>query len=56
MSYWVSSLTARKGMIASAGVEFALTVGPMVLAIPLYIWGKNLRRMTKNSSWHTRGV
>lgn len=56
MSYWVFSLAARKGMIAAAGVQFALTVGPMVMAIPLYIWGKNLRRRTKHSKWHTRGV
>ncbi|KNG88920.1 hypothetical protein ANOM_002592 [Aspergillus nomiae NRRL 13137] len=52
MSYWVAPLGARKGLIAPAMVEFALTMGPMLLAVPLYFCGKRLRRLTRNSTFH----
>ncbi|ORY24554.1 major facilitator superfamily domain-containing protein [Naematelia encephala] len=54
MSYWVSPLAQRRGMIAPAMVQFALVVGPMLLGIPLYFYGKSLRRLTKNSHWHLK--
>jgi hypothetical protein len=56
MSFWVSPLVARQGMISVAGVQFALTVGPLILGIPIYFWGKNLRRLTKDSELHRREV
>jgi hypothetical protein len=52
MSYWVPPLAAREGYISPAMVEFALTIGPILLTIPVYFYGKKLRRMTKNSSVH----
>lgn len=52
MSYWVSPLIAEKGFIVPGMVEFALTIGPVVLALPLYFFGKKLRHWTRNSSFH----
>ena len=52
MSYWVPSLGAREGLIAPAMVEFALTIGPMLLALPLYFYGKKLRMLTRHSRLH----
>lgn len=49
MSYWVSALAEEKGFITPTMVEFALTIGPMVLGIPIYFFGKRLRKMTQNS-------
>jgi hypothetical protein len=34
-------------------VWFTFTVGPMLLALPLYFWGKRLRMATRNSSVHS---
>jgi len=33
-------------------IQFALTMFPIVLTVPLYYWGKNLRRYYKDSSLH----
>ena len=52
MSYWVEPLAARQGYISPAMVEFALTIGPMLLGVPLYFYGKKLRRMSKDSKVH----
>lgn len=52
MSYWVAPLATREGYISPAMVEFALTIGPVLLAVPLYFFGKRLRVMTRNSSVH----
>ena len=52
MSYWVSPLAAKDGLLTPTMVEFALTIGPIFMAIPLYFWGKNLRRITAKSSLH----
>ncbi|KAE8133529.1 major facilitator superfamily domain-containing protein [Aspergillus pseudotamarii] len=52
MSYWFTPLGARKSLIAPAMVEFALTMGPMLLAVPLYFCGRRLRRFTRNSTFH----
>lgn len=53
MSYWVSPLAAREGWIPPTMVEFALTVGPMLLGIPIYLFGKSLRRLTRDSKVHS---
>lgn len=53
MSYWVSPLAAREGWIPPTMVEFALTVGPMLLGIPIYLFGKSLRRPTRDSKVHS---
>jgi len=52
MSYWVAPLAVQEGYISPAMVEFALTIGPMFLAIPLYFWGKKLRQLTAKSNLH----
>lgn len=53
MSYWVSPLAARTGWLTPAMVEFALTVGPLLLGTPIYFYGKTLRRLTRNSVVHS---
>lgn len=52
MSYWVSSLAASEGLITPVMVEFALVIGPLLCAVPLYFYGKKLRIMTKDSPMH----
>lgn len=52
MSYWVSPLAERRGWLVPSMVEFALMIGPMVLGIPLYYFGKRLRQLTRTSSVH----
>jgi hypothetical protein len=52
ISYWVPPLGARDGLFAPAMVEFALTIGPMLLAVSLYFFGKRLKQLTRNSAVH----
>jgi hypothetical protein len=52
MSYWVSPLAAKDGLLTPGMVEFALTIGPVFVAVPLYIWGKKLRMVTAQSNLH----
>ncbi|KAK5149521.1 hypothetical protein LTR04_007027 [Oleoguttula sp. CCFEE 6159] len=51
-SYWVFGLAAQQGFLTVAMVQFAVTIGPALFAIPLYFYGKSLRRWTKNSDLH----
>lgn len=53
ISYWVPPLSAREGWLVPTMVEFSLTIGPMVLGIPMYFLGKSLRRLTRHSSLHS---
>ncbi|GMK54030.1 hypothetical protein CspeluHIS016_0106160 [Cutaneotrichosporon spelunceum] len=52
MGYWVFSFIARKGIFACAMVQFATCVGPALLALPMYYYGKRVRRWTRHSSYH----
>lgn len=52
MSYWVFDLIERKGVFTCAMVQFATCIGPAVFALPIYFFGKRIRRATRNSSWH----
>ncbi|KAK4988554.1 hypothetical protein LTR50_003850 [Elasticomyces elasticus] len=52
MSYWVFGLAAQQGFLTVAMVQFAATMAPIVCTIPLYFFGKNIRRWTKDSSLH----
>lgn len=52
MSYWVENLAAKHGYITVAMVQFGLLIGTCFLGIPIYIWGKDLRRLTKDSKMH----
>lgn len=55
MSYWVMPMAARRGFLAPAMVEFALTIGPMILGLPIYFFGKRLRRLTRYSTVYAYG-
>jgi hypothetical protein len=52
MSYWLPSLVARVGYLTPIMVNLALTIGPAVLGIPMYFYGKELRKLTKDSPFH----
>ncbi|KAJ5605469.1 hypothetical protein N7510_008250 [Penicillium lagena] len=52
MSFWVPSLAERNGYLAPAMVELALTIGPLVMGLPIYLYGKKLRKLTQGSSVH----
>ena len=52
MSYWIARLVAKGGYITPASTQFAFVIGPALLGILLYFWGKNVKRWTKNSSLH----
>lgn len=52
MAFWVPDLGEKYGFMRPLMIWFTFTALPFVLAIPLYFWGKNLRRITRNSSVH----
>lgn len=52
MSYWVMPMAARRGWIVPNMVEFSLAIGPLLLGIPMYFFGKGLRRLTKDARIH----
>ncbi|CZT23767.1 related to MFS transporter [Ramularia collo-cygni] len=52
LSYWVFDIMATKGWITVYMIQFAVGMFPVALTIPLYLYGKNLRRWTKDSSLH----
>lgn len=52
MSYWIPSLGEAHGFMTPLMVWWTFTALPILLAIPLYFWGKNLRRWTKNVTVH----
>ncbi|KAK5353029.1 hypothetical protein LTS03_002171 [Exophiala xenobiotica] len=52
MAYWVPPLVARKGLLTVGMVELALTVGPLLLGIPMYFWGRKFRVLTRSSIVH----
>ncbi|KAL3449909.1 major facilitator superfamily domain-containing protein [Aspergillus insuetus] len=53
MSYWVVSLTKSSGgNLAPVMVQLALVAGPVIFTLPLWIWGKELRRLSRDSRVH----
>ncbi|KAK4961505.1 hypothetical protein LTR10_001995 [Elasticomyces elasticus] len=52
LSYWVFNVMAKSGWVAVYMTQFAVSFLPVVLTIPLYLFGKNLRRWTRNSDLH----
>jgi hypothetical protein len=52
LSYWVFNVQAMAGWVSVYMVQFAVSMLPVVLAVPLYYYGKNLRRWTKDSTLH----
>lgn len=53
MSYWVPSLGDKYGWMTPLMVWYTFTALPWLLAIPLWVWGKKLRRLTKDSVVHS---
>ena len=54
LSYWVFNIAVKNGFVAVYMIQFAVDMLPIVLAVPLYYFGKNFRRWTKNSDIHRR--
>ncbi|KAF2214004.1 hypothetical protein CERZMDRAFT_57994 [Cercospora zeae-maydis SCOH1-5] len=52
LSYWVFDIMAREGWTTVFMIQFAVSMVPVVLTVPLYYYGKNLRRWTKDSDIH----
>lgn len=52
LSYWVFDIMATDGWTTVYMVQFAADMFPVALTIPLYFYGKSLRRWTKDSSLH----
>lgn len=54
LSYWVFNVaaTATDGWVTVFMVQFAVTMIPIVATVPLYIWGKRVRRWYRFSGLH----
>ncbi|KAK1091080.1 hypothetical protein LTR48_007024 [Friedmanniomyces endolithicus] len=52
LSYWVFNVDAQRGWIAVYMTQFAVDMFPVVMTVPLYFFGKSLRRWTRNSDLH----
>ena len=52
LSYWVFDVHAMSGWVSVYMVQFAVSMVPVVAAVPLYYYGKTLRRWTKDSALH----
>lgn len=52
LSYWVFNIMATDGWVTVYMIQFAVDMFPVALTIPLYFYGKDLRRWTKDSSLH----
>ncbi|CZR66561.1 related to MFS transporter [Phialocephala subalpina] len=53
MTYYINDWIVRDGFIPATGLVIGLAIAlPLVGMIGLMIWGKDLRRLTKNSKYH----
>lgn len=54
LSYWIFNLSAKatNGWVTVFMVQFACTMFPIALTIPLYFYGKQIRRFYRNSDLH----
>ena len=52
LSYWIFDVNASSGWVSVYMVQFAVSMFPIVLTLPLYLYGKKIRRWTKDSSIH----
>ena len=43
MTYWLTPMIKKRGYLLPLMVWFVFTIGPILLAIPLYFWGKKIR-------------
>lgn len=54
MSYWLPILSEKYGLLTPAMVQYSCSIGPLVLGVLVYIYGKRMRIWTKNSYVHQR--
>ena len=54
LSYWVFDVAARDSWTAVYMTQFAVSMLPVVMTVPLYYFGKSLRRLTKGAALHRR--
>lgn len=52
MSYWLPGMVAKAGITKPATTQFALFIGPCMIGIIFYLFGKMLRRRSRKSVWH----
>lgn len=52
LSYWVFTVEAKNGWYGVFLTQLAISFAPVVCTIPLYYYGKRLRRWTRDSSFH----
>jgi hypothetical protein len=52
LSYWIFDLQATAGWLSVFMVQFAVSMFSIMFALPLYVYGKRLRRWTKDSKIH----
>lgn len=59
LSYWVFDIATERGVMPGQNgwisvymIQFAVSFLPVVLTVPLYYYGKSLRRWTSNSEIH----
>lgn len=52
LSYWIFDVNASSGWVSVYMVQFAVSMFPIVLTVPFYLYGKKIRRWTKDSSIH----
>ena len=51
-TYFATGMVAKYGYLGGAAIQGSTVLGFLVLALPLYLWGKKIRRYTRNSNWH----
>ncbi|KAL1302714.1 hypothetical protein AAFC00_003071 [Neodothiora populina] len=52
LSYWVFDVAAAKGWTVVFGIQTAVVYGPVILSLPLWIYGKKIRRWYRQSGLH----
>lgn len=52
LSYWIFDVQATAGWLSVFMVQFAVSMFSIMFALPLYVYGKHLRRWTKDSKIH----
>lgn len=54
LSYWIFDVALTDSFTAVYMTQFAVSFLPVVLTVPLYYYGKSLRRWTKHSGIHRK--
>lgn len=56
LSYWIFNVAHRDSWTAVYMTQFAVSMFPVVMTVPLYFFGKRLRRWTAASELHKRAL